>query len=281
MNLFLGNKMGRSLSKNHPAQIFLMLRCHHNLIMQLIKRDILMKYRGSFAGLLWLIIAPLLMLSLYTIVFGIFMRVQWPGVTNNLMYSLLIYVGLIILNFFSECVSRSPSMIISNTNFVKKVVFPVEIYPWVVVGSALFHAVVNIIILTVFSFFIIGKINSTILLIPILFLPLILFTLGISWFLCSAGVYIRDIAHMMAFILQILMYLSPVFYSITMLPHFFQKILYLNPLTFIIEEARSLVIFGNFPQWFYIGIYFLISFLIAYLGFLGFQKTKSGFADIL
>ncbi len=277
----LGNEMGRSLSKNHPAQMFLMLWRHHDLIFQLIKRDILMRYRGSFAGVLWLILAPLLMLGLYTLVFSVFMRIQWPGVTNNLMYSLLIYVGLIILNFFSECMNRSPIMIVNNANFVKKVVFPIEVFPWVIVGTTLFHAMINTLILVAFSFFLLGKINITILLLPFLFVPLILFTLGLSWFLCSAGVYIRDIAHLMAFLLQIVMYLSPVFYSISMLPEMFQKILLLNPLTFIIEQARSLVIFGKFPQWTTLGAFFVISMCVAYIGFLGFQKTKDGFADVL
>ncbi|KTD12107.1 ABC transporter of LPS O-antigen, Wzm [Legionella gratiana] len=273
--------MGRTLSKNHPAQMFLMLWRHYDLILQLVKRDILMRYRGSFAGVLWLILAPLLMLGLYTLVFSVFMRIQWPGVTNNLMYSLLIYVGLIILNFFGECMNRSPTMIVSNANFVKKVVFPVEIYPWIIIGSALFHAIVNTFILALFCFFILGKVNGTILLLPILFIPLILFSLGMSWFLCSAGVYVRDITHMMVFILQVIMYLSPVFYSISMLPELFQKILFLNPLTCIIEQARSLVIFGKLPQWESLGIFFIVSVCIAYIGFLGFQKTKDGFADVL
>ncbi|WP_220387766.1 ABC transporter permease [Legionella sainthelensi] len=273
--------MGRSLSKNHPAQMFLMLWRHYDLILQLVKRDILMRYRGSFAGILWLILAPLLMLGLYTLVFGVFMHIQWPGVTNNLMYSLLIYVGLIILNFFSECMSRSPVMIVGNANFVKKVVFPVEIYPWVIVGSALFHAIINTLILALFCFFLLGKVNVTILLLPILFIPLILFALGMSWFLCSAGVYVRDIAHMMAFILQVTMYLSPVFYSISMLPEIFQKLLFINPLTFIIEQARGLVIFGKLPQWESLGIFLIVGVFVAYIGFWGFQKTKDGFADIL
>ncbi len=281
MYVFIGNKMGRSLSKNHPAQMFLMLWRHYDLILQLVKRDILMRYRGSFAGILWLILAPLLMLGLYTLVFGVFMHIQWPGVTNNLMYSLLIYVGLIILNFFSECMSRSPVMIVGNANFVKKVVFPVEIYPWVIVGSALFHAIINTLILALFCFFLLGKVNVTILLLPILFIPLILFALGMSWFLCSAGVYVRDIAHMMAFILQVTMYLSPVFYSISMLPEIFQKLLFINPLTFIIEQARGLVIFGKLPQWESLGIFLIVGVFVAYIGFWGFQKTKDGFADIL
>lgn len=273
--------MSRSLSKNHPIQVFSMLWRHYDLILQLVKRDILMRYRGSFAGLLWLILAPLLMLGLYTLVFGIFMQVRWPGVTNNLMYSLLIYVGLIVLNFFSECLSRSPTIITYNSNFVKKVVFPLEIYPWVIIGSALFHMIISLLVLTVFCLLLLGKIHITILLFPILFAPLILITLGISWFLCSAGVFIRDIAHLMVFIMQVIMYLSPVFYSITMLPEIFQRVLLINPLTFIIEQARNIIVFGNLPQWTGVGIYFLISILVAYLGFLVFQKTRGGFADVL
>lgn len=273
--------MSNTFSKNHPAQMFLMVGRHHNLIFQLIKRDILMKYRGSFGGLIWLLLLPLIMLGLYTLVFGVFMHVQWPGVTNQLMYSLIMYVGLIILNFFAECLSRSPGIIISNANFVKKVVFPLEIYPWVIVSSALFHAMINTAILAVFCLLLLGKIYATIFLLPLLFLPLTFITLGLSWFLCSAGVYVRDITHMMVFIMQIIMYLSPVFYSLTMLPEKFQKVLFINPLTFIIEQARSLVIFGNLPQWSGLGIYFVISICIAYLGFLAFQKTKDGFADVL
>ena len=270
-----------SFSKNHPAQMVLMLGRHHDLVLQLIKRDVLNRYRGSFAGLLWLIMAPLLMLSLYTLVFGVFMHVQWPGVSNTLMYSLIMYVGLIILNFFAECINRSPTIIINNPNFVKKVVFPLEIYPWIIVGSALFHTMINTVILALFCLILLGKIYITILLLPILFLPLAFVTLGFSWFLSSAGVFVRDISHMMVFIMQIIMYLSPVFYSISILPLAFQKTLLINPLTFIIEEARSLVIFGSLPHWSELGIYYLISICIAYMGFYWFQKTKDGFADVL
>jgi lipopolysaccharide transport system permease protein len=272
--------MNKSLSKNHPAQMFFMLSRHYDLILQLIKRDILTKYRGSLAGILWVVLAPLLMLSLYTLVFSVFMKVKWPGVDNNLMYSLIIYVGLIILNFFSECVNRAPSIIIHNANFVKKVIFPLEIYPWVIVGSAFFHAMINTLILAVFCL-ILGTLHLTILLVPLLFVPLTLITLGVSWFLSSAGVFVRDITHLMVFIMQIIMYLSPVFYSITMLPELFQKVLFFNPLTFVIEEARMLVIFGDSLHWMYFGIFSGVSVGIAYLGFIWFQKTRDGFADVL
>lgn len=272
--------MHNSLSKNHPFQMFLSLWKHRSLASQLIKRDILAKYRGSVVGMLWLVLFPLLMLSLYTIVFVFFMKVTWPGVTNNFIFSLMIYVGLIILNFFSECLTRSTTIIINNPNFVKKVVFPLEIYPWIIVGSALFQVAANILILMLFCFFLLGKIYYTIFFLPLLLLPLILVVLGISWFLCSAGVYIRDMTHLMVFIMQVIIYLSPVFYSLSVVPVVFQKILLMNPLTFIIEQAR-VVVYGGFPNWSGLGIYFMISLCVAYSGFIWFQHTKKGFADVL
>lgn len=261
--------------------MFLSLWSHRELVIQLIRRDVLTRFRGSLGGLLWLLLGPLLMLSLYTIVFGVFMKVRWPGVSDTLMYSLLVYIGLIMFNFFSECLNRSPGIIVSNPNFVTKVIFPLEIYPWVIVGTALFNAMFSIGILAVFCVLILGKIHLTMLLLPLLWLPLVFIALGVSWFLSSAGVFIRDIAHLMAFIMQILMYLSPVFYSLSMLPESVQKVLFINPLTFTIEQARNLIIFGQLPQWTSLGVYFIVSICVAFLGFFWFQKTKDGFADVL
>lgn len=268
-------------SEIHPSQMFTTLWSNRDLFFQLVKRDILAKYRGSLMGVVWLLLSPLLMLSLYTIVFGVFMNVHWPNVDNNLMYSLIIYIGLIILNFFSECISRSPTLITSNPNFVKKVMFPLEIYPWVIVCSALFHTLINSIILSLFCLLLLGKIYLTIFFLPILFIPLIFITLGISWFLCSTGVFVKDTSHIMVFIMQIIMYLSPVFYSISTLPQKYQKILLINPLTFIIEQARSSILFGKPPHWSGFFIYCIVSLGIAWLGFVWFQKTKRGFADVL
>ena len=275
------SNMENHLSRKNPLQMFVSLWRYRDLVSQLIKRDILTKYRGSFGGLLWLVLAPLLMLSLYTVVFGVFMQVRWQGVSNNLMYALVIYVGLILLNFFSECISRSPGIVVSNPNFVTKIIFPLEIYPWVIVGTALFHLMISTVILVLFCFFILGKVYLTIFLFPVLCLPLILVTLGLSWFLCSAGVFVRDISHLMVFMMQIIMYLSPIFYSINAIPLKFQKFLFMNPLTFIIEQVRGIVIFGNLPHWSGLGIYLIISICIACLGFLWFQQTKDGFADVL
>lgn len=273
--------MSYSFSRSHPAQIFITLWRHRELVCQLTKRDILSRYRGSFGGVIWLIITPLLVLSLYTVVFGIFMKAQFPGVTNPLMYALIIYVALIIYNFFSECVNRSPTIILGNVNYVKKIIFPLEIYPWIIIGSALFHALINTCILALFCLVLLGKVHVTIFLLPFLLIPLILVTLGISWFLSSAGVFLRDIAQLLNFFMLVTMYLSPVFYSITNLPIAYQKILMVNPLTYMIEQARNMVIFGNIPGWQGFIIYLFISIATAWLGFFWFQNTKDSFADVL
>ena len=269
------------MSKTHPAEMFLVLWRHYDLILQLVKRDILMKYRGSYGGVFWVLLSPILMLGIYTVVFGVFMQVRWPGVDDTLIYSIIIYTGLIVLNFFSECINRSSSIIVGNPNFVKKIIFPLEIYPWVIVGTALFQALINMGILALFSLMLLGKIHFTIFLVPLIFIPLILVTLGMSWLLCSLGVFIRDITHAMVFIMQIVMYLSPIFYSITTVPHNFQFVLFANPLTYIIEQTRRIAIFGQSPQWLGLGFYFSISIFVAWFGFVWFQKTKDGFADVL
>lgn len=269
------------MSTNNPTHMLTLLWRYRDLIVQMIQREIQNKYRGSFAGILWLVLTPLCMLTLYSIVFGIFMNIQFPGITNRLMYSLVIYIGLIILNFFSECIVRSSIILQSNPSFVKKIVFPVEIYPWVIIGAASFHLLINVGILLIFCILIMGKIQVTLAFLPFLFIPLILITLGFSWFLCSIGAYIKDTAHILPFMIQIIMYLSPVFYSIQTVPHLFQTILLCNPLTFLIEQARGLVIFGSAPNWEGLALHCCVSFMVAWLGYIWFQNTKEGFAEVL
>lgn len=273
--------MGHQFSKNNPLQLFLSIWRHWDLAKQLLMRDIASRYRGSFGGLIWLVLTPLLMLSLYTVVFGVFMKVRYEGIDDHWMYALILYVGLIFFNFFSECMTRSPIIIISNANYVTKIVFPLEIYSWIIIGAALFHALINTFILLVFSLIILGKIHITILLLPILLLPFLLMTLGISWFLCAAGVYVRDIPQVLGFVLMVLMYLSPIFYSLSNIPVIYQKLLFVNPLTYIIEQARNMIIFGHIPEWQGFVTYLLVSLTIAWLGFIWFQYTKDGFADVL
>jgi lipopolysaccharide transport system permease protein len=171
--------------------------------------------------------------------------------------------------------------VILNVSYVKKVVFPLEILPLVSMATTLFHTAMNLFVLFVFYFFLHLSLNWTIIFLPFILLPLVLFTLGLSWFLASFGVYVRDAGYAMQILTMVIMFLSPIFYPVSAVPESLQYILYLNPLTFIIEQARSVMIWGRVPDWIGLGIYLILSFFVAWLGLIWFQKTRKGFADVI
>jgi lipopolysaccharide transport system permease protein len=267
----------------HPAMIFHSLWQHRNIVWQMTKRDVVGRYRGSFMGLMWSFLNPLFMLIIYTIVFGFIFKNKWSdGNTQVLEFSTILFAGLIVFNFFAECISRSPNLVLNNVSFVKKIVFPLEILPWVTLGASLFHASLSLLVLLVFHFFIHPSLPSwTILFLPLVFLPLILFTLGVSWFLAALGVYVRDVTQTISIIIPALMFLSPIFYPMSAVPKGFYLVAYLNPLSFIIEQTRSVLLWGQVPQFMGLGVYFLVSGVISWLGFSWFQKTRNGFADVI
>ncbi|MEC6798287.1 ABC transporter permease [Photobacterium sp. S4TG1] len=252
------------------------------LIKNLIKRDISSRYKGSILGVLWSLINPLIMLAVYTFVFSVVFKARWVGGTGSKTeFALLLFSGLIIFNIFADCINRAPTLITSNPNFVKKVVFPIEVLPLVVIGSSLFQFIMGFIVWLAFYFIFFGLPHLTILLLPLTILPLIFFSLGITWFIASIGVYIKDISQMTGVITTVLLFLSPIFYSIKMLPDFFQKIMLLNPLTFIIESSRSVMIWGGGINWNEYFIQIFISIAIFIVGYMFFMRTKKGFSDVL
>lgn len=266
----------------HPAMVFQSLWNNRNLVWQMTKRDVVGRYRGSFMGLLWSFLNPLFMLTIYTLVFGYVFKNKWSeGNTGVLEFSSILFAGLIVFNLFSECVSRAPSLILNNVSFVKKIVFPLEILPWVTIGASLFHAALSLMVLLTFHFLIHPSLPWTALFLPLVFLPLVLFILGISWFLAGLGVYVRDVTQTIGIIIPALMFLSPIFYPMTAVPKGLHFIGYINPLCFIIEQTRGVLLWGKAPQFIELGIYFLVSWIIAWLGFSWFQKTRNGFADVI
>ena len=255
---------------------------HRNLILQLTKREVIGRYRGSVMGLLWSLLNPILMLIIYTFVFSVVLNVRWGVETSNRgEFAVVLFAGLIIHGLFAECVNRAPSLILSNVNYVKKVVFPLEILPWVAMGSALFHSVVSIFVLLVFYLILHLYINVTIFFLPIVLFPLILLTMGVSWFLASMGVYLRDVSHTTGIVTTAMLFLAPIFYPITALPEAYRSFIYLNPLTFVIEQIRNILIWGKQPDWAELSIYFVVSLIVAWLGLFWFKKTRRGFADVL
>jgi lipopolysaccharide transport system permease protein len=246
------------------------------------KREVIGRYRGSIMGLMWSLFHPLLMLAVYTFVFYVVFKARWgTHGDSQTEFAMLLFTGLIVYSVFAECTNRAPNLIVSNVNYVKKVVFPLEILPLVSLGSALFHAAVSLMVLLLFYGLVHMSLHWTVILLPILLVPLMLFILGLSWFLASTGVYLRDAGQAIGIVTTLVLFLAPIFYPISAIPETYRWLVYMNPLTLIVEQARDVLIWGKQPEWIHLGIYFLCSVAFAWLGFSWFQKARKGFADVL
>lgn len=265
-----------------PMALLHSLRQNRSLIGALIKREIVGRYKGSALGLVWSFVNPILLLAVYTFVFSEVFKARWSGgVGSKTEFAVVLFSGLMIFNLFAECFNRAPGLVLSNANYVKKVVFPLEILPVVDLGSALFHLMVSTVVWFLFFVLCMGLPPMTALLLPVAILPLLMLALGMGWFLASLGVYLRDIAQFTGIVTTVLMFMSPVFYPITELPKGYQYMMLLNPLTPVIEQAREILIWGHMPDWILLGGYTAAMCLVAWLGFAWFQKTRKGFADVL
>lgn len=265
-----------------PAEILKSFYKNWDLIYSLLMREILGRYRGSALGILWSFFNPILMLLVYTFFFSIIFKARWSGAgESKAEFALVLFVGLIIFNLFSECITRAPTIILANANYVKKVIFPLEVLPIVNLGAASFHLLISLMVWLVFYFIFFGVPPITILFFPIILLPMLMLILGISWFLASLGVYLRDVSQLTGLAVTALMFISPIFFPLSALPEQYQKILIFNPLTQEIEMMRNALILGSAPEWSIYLLYLVISSLIAFLGFAWFQKTRKGFADVI
>lgn len=265
-----------------PKEMLASLWCHRHLISASAKREVLGRYRGSFMGLLWPIVTPIFMLVIYTFVFSVVFNARWgESDGSKTEFALMLFAGLIVFNFFAECITRAPGLILANVNYVKKVVFPLEILPVVSLLSALFHGVISLAVWLVAYVILFGMPHFTAFYLPLIVLPYMLFILGLSWGLASLGVYLRDVGQLVNLLTTVLMFMSPIFYPITALPENYRRFLYLNPLTTVIEQVRSVLYLGSPPNFSVLAVYWMAAFMIAWLGFTWFQKTRKGFADVL
>ena len=257
---------------------------NRQLIVRMTKREVVGRYQGSAFGLAWSFLNPVFMLVVYTYVFSEIFKIRWGGVggdDSKTQFAVILSVGMIVLSLFIEVLNRAPGLILSNVNYVKKVVFPIEILPVIAMGAALFHSLISLgVLLAAFALFN-GYLHWTAIFIPLILLPLVILTMGLAWMLASLGVFLRDIGQTIGIITTVLMFLSPVFYPITAVPERFHPFIMANPLTFIIEQAREVLIWGNLPNWLGLGAYTLAATVIAWAGYAWFQKTRKGFADVL
>lgn len=259
-----------------------MLWENRDLLFNIIKRDVSGRYRGSILGTMWALFNPLLMLFVYSFVFGFVFKSKWAGAADNIFeYTIILYAGLIVYNVFVEVIGRSSTIVLNNAVYVKKVVFPLEILPWSLVGTMLFNFVMNFIVLLALYMLVNHSLDWSFVFLPLILAPLIMMTVGVSWFLSSLGVYVRDTSQVVGIVVAVLLFLSPVFYPVTVLPESIRSIMFLNPLAFIIEEFRSVMIWHTIPNFVGLGIYSIVSMIVAWSGFCWFQKTRSGFADVI
>ncbi len=273
-----------AVAPTSPVALTKSLWRNRQLIVQMTKREVVGRYKGSAMGLAWSFFNPVFMLIVYTFVFSEIFKSRWGGDggdDSKTQFAVVLFVGMIVLNLFSEVVNRAPSLILSNVNYVKKVVFPLEILPVITMGAALFHSLISLcVLLAAFALFN-GYLQWTAVFTPLVLLPLVILTTGLAWILASIGVFLRDVGQTIGIITTVLMFLSPVFYPITAVPERFRPLIMANPMTFIIEQAREVLIWGHTPNWIGLGIYTLAAIVIAWAGFALFQKTRKGFADVL
>ena len=256
---------------------------HRQLIWQMSRREVMGRYRGSVMGIAWSFFNPVLMLIVYTFVFSVVFKAKWGADTgeSKAQFAIILFTGMIVHGFFSEVANRAPSLVLENVNYVKKVIFPIEILPAVAVFSALFHSLISISVL-LFAFLVInGYVYWTVIFIPIVLLPILILTIGISWILAALGVFLRDVSQTIGIITTVMMFLSPVFYPLSALPERFQEMLFINPLTFIIEQMRKVIVYGGKPDIVGECLYLTISISVAWFGFAMFQKARKGFSDVL
>ena len=263
--------------------MFKTLLSHKYLFLQMLKRDVEQRYRGSQLGFLWAFVYPILMLLVYTFVFGMVMRVKW-GVEgqDNIDFGLILFAGLLCHSFLAEVMVGAVGLITGNSQYVKKVVFPLEILSLVSLCNALLHMLLGLLILL--AIFLIGgnTLHWTVVLAPVVLAPLVIFLVGMSWFISVLGVYVRDLSQFMGVLMTMLLFLGPIVYPFSSVPDGMKPwVLWLNPLTIVVEQLRAVVLFGQLPNWEQLGIYSIFAVLMFIIGAWFFNRTRDGFADVI
>jgi len=252
---------------------------HRYLLGQLVKRDVLLRYRGALFGVAWMFLSPLLMLAIFAFVFGHIFQSRWPQQPDGMPFWLMLYSGLIVFNLFAETVSRAPGTVRGYPSYVKKIVFPVQVLPLVPLGAGLIHAAFNLLILVAaLAWF--GQLKAGLLLFPLLVAPVLLLGLGLAWFLAAWGVFIKDMTQIVPLFVQMLLFLSPVFYPVSAVPPALRPLYELNPLGAVIEATRAAMLGQTIPWTAWMAA-LALGLITAALGFAFFNHARDEFADAL
>lgn len=265
-----------------PFALFADAWRQRQLLRHLIERDVAMRFRGSVLGKAWMVLPSLAMLALYTFVFGAVFQPRWPGAAQHPSEIALYYfAGLIVFEFFMECVNRAPTLMLAHVTYIKKILFPVELLAWMVVGGAALQFLIGCLLLIVLYTALIGIPPATVVAVPLLVLPLALFAIGSVWFLAAIGVFLRDAGQVVIALTPVVMFLSPVFFPIGAIPEQFQVFFYANPLTLVLENVRAALFAGSVQISAGFGVYCLCALAFAQMGYWCFGKLRPSFADVI
>lgn len=254
---------------------------HRSLLFELVKREFSSKYRGSLGGVFWSLAHPLFLLGIYTIAFGVILQSRWNNSGSAVDYALMLFAGLIVFNAFSEVLSKSPLLITGNPNFVKKVVFPLELLPIVTVAAAYLQALLGTGILLAGYVIFVGMPRPTVFLFPLVLLCFAPVLLGLAWLLSAIGVAVKDIGQLTGMLSHSLLFLTPIFYSMDSAPDVIKNLLMLNPLTFIVEQFRLVLLAGGMPSFLGLAVYIGLASVFSWASLTLFRRLRTTFADMV
>jgi lipopolysaccharide transport system permease protein len=275
--------MRTSLAQRSLGGIATSLLRNRYLILQMVRREVSARYRGSVIGVLWSLLLPLIMLAVYTFIFGVTLEVRWSQDTNENWgeFAIILFTGLILHQILADCITRAPLLMIANASYVKRVIFPLEILAWTTLGAALFQGLTGFVALCVFRLAMTGALPWTIVLVPVIVAPFALICLGLIWMLSAIGTFVRDVAQVITFVPLVLLFLGPVLFPLSALPPTARTMVILNPLTVVVMQTRNAVLLGQMPDWSALAVYSIAALVLAWAGLYVFLRSKSAFADVL
>ena len=272
-----------SVSGLGPLVLMRRLSSHRFLLRQLVRKSVVTTYQGSLIGVAWIVVRPLLTLAIYGFCFGVVFQGRFFRQTggSSLEFAMVLFVGLTIFSLLSEMLAAAPSLVAGNANFVKRVVFPLDLLVPAQLGSALVQMTMSAAVFLAVRVFLDPPLGWAALSVPILMLPYVMLTLGLAWFLASLGVFVRDLQQVVPLAITALMFLSPLFFPVSAVPPFLRPVIYLNPLTFVLESARNALFRNEWPDPAGLLVYVVVAAFVMWLGWAWFEKTRKGFADVL
>jgi lipopolysaccharide transport system permease protein len=276
--------MGKRFIKHLAEMHMLSLFTRHGLttVRRISEREVRTRVAGTVLGFLHYIITPIFFLSIYTFVFGAVFVTRWSGESDGFGgYALRLYAGLIVFQFFAEVLNRSSGLILENPSYVKKIVFPLELLVPAAIGTALFASAISYVVFGIGFVVMHGLPPLSILSLALLWPPFVLSVAGISWALAALGVFLRDLSQFVSTLVPSLMFVSPIFYPLSMVPDVIRPILYLNPITYYVEAMRGAIFAGVWPSLTSLALAYASSIVLASAGLWVFVRLRKAFADVM